>query len=118
VAFLIEPVLRHYGGEPPKEGFGWQRMRCPFHDDSHASAAIHYERNAFYCQVCAWGGGALTVIMRWEGKDLAGAIEVAESIPGAGNGEVPRRGRKSGPVFGEPGTVEGVRDLFPTRLRG
>ena len=43
----IAPILEHYGGKTIPDRYGWQKIKCPFHDDSHASATVNLEENAF-----------------------------------------------------------------------
>ena len=33
-------------------GEGWAACRCPFHDDTHASAAVNLKTGAFRCFAC------------------------------------------------------------------
>jgi hypothetical protein len=47
--------------------FGKHSIRCPFHDDAHASAFVDSERNVFYCSVCTPQGG-------WSARRLAAVL--------------------------------------------
>ena len=44
---------------------GWQTVRCPFHDDKHASLSVNLEHGGFRCHACgAKGGDILAFHMR------------------------------------------------------
>ena len=46
----LEAVLTHYGIDTPERS-GWVKIKCPLHDDSHASALLeypHYTRPPVY----------------------------------------------------------------------
>ena len=84
----IGDILRHYGATvPPKRG-GWQAMRCCFHEDSNASAGINQDINRFHCHGCGVSGDSYDMIVNKEGVTLGEAIDIAESISGAGYGSV------------------------------
>ena len=54
----VDTLLEHLGAELPRfgGGFGWRAMRCPFHDDSQASASVNYSEGRFRCHACDVGG--------------------------------------------------------------
>src|SRR5690606_5949775 len=62
-------------------------MKCPFHDDTHASSSVRYE--AFCCHSCGMKGNAYTLVRRIY---LAGSSAIAclQEVYGDGLGEVPR----------------------------
>lgn len=72
-------VMVHYGYEKPK-GFGKQWIRCPFHDDRHASAAVDWVSNYFTCFACDMKGTALDLVMEKEGVDLDGAVSFIAAL--------------------------------------
>lgn len=75
----ILPVLEHYGLEV-RDGMGWIKVRCPFHGDSHASAAVNPELNVFKCFACQIGGDTYGIIMQHEGKSFSEAYAIAQKI--------------------------------------
>ena len=78
----ILAVLEHYGGSVYRERNGWQKLKCPFHDDSHASATVNIEENAFNCFGCGIKGDTYKIIMEKEGIEFREAVKVAEGITG------------------------------------
>jgi hypothetical protein len=93
----IEDVLIHYGANLTRTSLvGWSKVNCPFHGDSHASAGVNVDRNAFKCQACPIRGDPLNVIARAEHfgtddrPDRKAANEWAEQIFGKGYRPVPR----------------------------
>jgi len=91
----IAAYLAHTGATLPSEGHGWRKMKCPFHGDTHASAAINYEQNRFKCFGCEVSGDVYDLIIHREGGNYIEAIKFAESISLAGNRPV-RKGPASG----------------------
>ena len=71
----IEEYLTYIGAAVPAMGSGWRKMKCPFHDDSHASAAVNYDINAFICHGCGVKGDTYSLIMYKEGGDYREAIK-------------------------------------------
>lgn len=125
----IRPVLEYYGAQSktgtsvPPNRFGWQAMRCPFHDDRHASARVTLEDGgAFKCHGCDAQGDAISlIIQRGDASDFASALEFYEGVIGGsvpevrrGNARQPRRG-----LFEEQGprSYERGSSLFSTRAR-
>ena len=90
----IVPVLEHYGATVPTRS-GWAKMKCPFHNDSHASAAVHLGDNAFKCHGCQYKGDAYAIIMQKEGVDFREAITIAEGILNACGEVLPQRTARS-----------------------
>lgn len=39
------------------DGTGWKMARCVFHEDAHASLAIHTQTGGFFCHACGAKGG-------------------------------------------------------------
>lgn len=76
----IAVYLQHIGATLPSMGHGWRKMRCPFHDDKHASAAINYEENRFKCFGCEAQGDIYDLIMYRQGGSYSEAIKFAENI--------------------------------------
>lgn len=84
----IEDYLQYIGASLPMRGSGWRKMRCPFHDDKHASAAINYDENKFKCHGCTVSGDIYNLIVHKEGGTYREAIKFAESISSASNGAI------------------------------
>ena len=78
----ISVLLHHYGAKRVPEGRGWRKMQCPFHDDSHASAGVNHERDAFNCLACEVSGDVYSVIQKIEGVGFSEAKLRAEKIVG------------------------------------
>jgi DNA primase len=36
---------------------GWRTVRCPFHNDKHASLSVHLDHGGFRCHACGAKGG-------------------------------------------------------------
>ena len=74
-------------------GGGWRKMKCPFHNDSHASAAVNYDKNAFICHGCGVKGDVYSLIMYKEGGDYREALKFAASVLTTGNTEIREQDR-------------------------
>ena len=90
----IEDYLHHIGAEVPARGSGWRKMKCCFHLDNHASAAVNYDKNAFVCHGCGVKGDVYSLIMYKEGVNFREAKQFAEKVLTAGNTEVHSSNRK------------------------
>lgn len=80
VQFHLLDLLRYHGmTDEIDEGnrFRWQRVRCPFHDDRNPSASVHLGKQKFHCHGCDMAGGAVRLIMKWEGLKLQEALRWA-----------------------------------------
>lgn len=80
----IRPVIEHYGGKIPRNIDGWQKVKCPFHSDSHASAGVSIKEGLFVCHGCGVKGNAINIVMSEEGKKFREAVKIAERITGEG----------------------------------
>ena len=78
----IGPVLTHYGATLPNSTGRWASIKCPFHGDSRASAAVHLEGNAFACYACGIKGDTYAIIMQHEGVKFREALKLAEEWTG------------------------------------
>jgi len=76
----VADYLEYVGATLPAVGSGWRKMKCPFHGDKHASAAINYDENRFKCFGCEAKGDVYDLIMYREGGKYIEAIKFAESI--------------------------------------
>lgn len=80
----IAAIIEHYGGKLRRDYGSWQKIRCPFHKDSHASAGLSITDNIFVCHGCGIKGNGFNVIKEYEGINFREAIKVAETITGEG----------------------------------
>jgi len=76
----VADYLEYVGATLPAVGSGWRKMKCPFHGDKHASAAINYDENRFKCFGCEAKGDVYDLIMYREGGKYIEAIKFAENI--------------------------------------
>lgn len=79
----ISRVLEHFGAEDVPDSGGWRGIKCPFHDDRHASARISPDDGAFACLACGIKGDALALIMKVEKVEFVRALERYEEIVGS-----------------------------------
>ena len=84
----IEDWFNYMGAAVPYRRGGWCKMKCPYHDDSHASAAVNFDANRFKCHACGVSGDTYDLIMKDRGGTLSEAIEFAQTISSTGNREV------------------------------
>jgi DNA primase len=101
----IEEYLNYIGAEVPARGSGWRKMKCCFHIDSHASAAVNYDKNAFVCHGCGVKGDVYSLIMYKEGGDFREAVNFAASVLTTGNTEIRGKDRASKRVSIKPSTL-------------
>jgi DNA primase len=101
----IEEYLNYIGAEIPARGSGWRKMKCCFHIDSHASAAVNYDKNAFVCHGCGVKGDVYSLIMYKEGGDFREAVNFAASVLTTGNTEIRSKDRTSKRVSIKPSTL-------------
>jgi DNA primase len=101
----IEEYLNYIGAELPARGSGWRKMKCCFHIDSHASAAVNYDKNAFVCHGCGVKGDIYSLIMERERLDFREAKQFAEKFSTTGNTEVRSGDRKRGGVSVKPSSL-------------
>lgn len=78
----IAAVLEHYGATVAVSDTGWRSLRCPFHDDSTASASVNLELNGFRCFACNVSGDSISIIKERENLDFHGAVEFARTVLG------------------------------------
>ena len=77
----IVAVLKHYGANIMRAS-GQVNIKCPFHNDSHASASFNTRNNIFNCFACGMQGNSIQIIARQEGCDIREAKSIAEGITG------------------------------------
>lgn len=120
----IKKVLEHYGARVV-ERKGWSSLRCPFHDDTHSSAAVNTQENVFCCFACQIKGNTYSIIMKHEGMDFSEAVKFAEGITGQsrkvlfnsnrGRGGLPRRTGNNSGSSSQDGSRSGARSRYRTR---
>ena len=101
----IEEYLNYIGAEIPARGSGWRKMKCCFNIDSHASAAVNYDKNAFVCHGCGVKGDVYSLIMYKEGGDFREAVNFAASVLTTSNTEIRGKDRTSKRVSIKPSTL-------------
>ena len=101
----IEEYLHYIGADTPAVGNGWRKMKCPFHHDSHASAAVNFDKNAFICHGCGVKGDTFSLIMYKEGGDYREAVKFATSVLTTGNTEIRGKDRNSNRLSSKPSTL-------------
>lgn len=80
----IAAIVEHYGGKLRRDYGSWQKIKCPFHKDTHASAGVCVTENLFVCHGCGIKGNPFNVIKVHEGVTYREAIKIAENITGEG----------------------------------
>jgi len=101
----IVAYLTYIGATLPAEGHGWRKMRCPFHGDKHASAAINFEDKRFKCFGCEVQGDVYDLIIYKQGGNYSEAIKFAESISLAGNRTIRSTHSSSGRIPFKPSSL-------------
>jgi DNA primase len=84
----------------------WNKLCCPFHDETRPSATVNYDDGGFKCHACGEKGDVVSLIRRKEDLGYVEALEYAERISGTSYQTVqskPKR-KPSRRVFGEPWT--------------
>jgi len=105
----ITAILEHYGATVPTRS-GWAKMKCPFHNDSHASAAVNLQDNLFKCHGCQYKGSGYKIIMDKEGVSFREAISIAEGILNQSGQVLPRRSGRGGRISGRSRNNNGAGD--------
>lgn len=83
----IVSVLKHYGANITRTT-GQVNVKCPFHNDSHASASFNTRENIFNCFACGMQGNSIQIIAKQERCDIREAKSIAEGITGQGDSSV------------------------------
>lgn len=101
----VEDYLHYIGADVPARGSGWRKMKCCFHLDSHASAAVNFDKNAFVCHGCGVKGDTYSLIMQREGMNFSEAKQFAEKFSTTGNTEIRSGDRKRVGLSVKPSTL-------------
>jgi DNA primase len=113
----IQSILEHYGATV-RDREGWAKLRCPFHDDGHASATVNVEENAFNCFGCGVKGDTYSIIMEQERVGFREAVKIAEGITGKSSTTLRASGAKSRSVSRNERDNLTRRAYSPPRVRG
>jgi len=105
----VEVILKHYGAYNIPQGNGWRNMRCPFHDDSHASAGVNHEEDVFNCLACEISGDIYNIIQKIEKVDFREAKSRAKEIIGEGIKPLRTERRVGRIIPKESGSIAGRR---------
>ena len=102
----ITAVLEHYGANVPVR-MGWAKMKCPFHEDSHASSAVNLNENIFKCHGCQMKGDGYAIIMAKEGVEFLEAVNIAKRILDSCGKVLPQRPARGGGLPRRTGNYSG-----------
>lgn len=91
----ITAILENYGATVPVR-MGWAKMKCPFHEDSHASSAVNLGENIFKCHGCQMKGDGYAIIMAKEGVEFLEAVNIAKRILDSCGKVLPQRSARGG----------------------
>jgi DNA primase len=76
----LAAVFSHYNlGSMPH---GERSMRCPVHDDAHASASVNGGKGVWHCHACGNSGNAMHIVMNRESLDYKQALQFVENLVG------------------------------------
>ena len=64
-------------------GIGWQMVKCPFHEDTHASMGVNCEHGGYKCHACGACGDCIGFYMQWHSTTLIEACQALQLIEGA-----------------------------------
>jgi len=102
----IVSVLRHYGATVNRTS-GQVNIKCPFHNDSHASASFNTRQNIFNCFACGMQGNSIQIIAKQERCDIREAKSIAEGITGESNQQVRGKHLSGGRLPSKSGNNKG-----------
>jgi DNA primase len=101
----IEEYLNYIGAELPALGSGWRKMKCCFHIDTHASAAVNFDKNAFVCHGCGVKGDTYSLIMEKERINFSEAKQFAEKFLTSSDTEIRSNDRRRERLSVKPSTL-------------
>jgi DNA primase len=102
----IVAVLKHYGANITRSS-GQVNVKCPFHNDSHASASFNTRDNIFNCFACGMNGNSIQIIAKQERVDIREAKSIAEGFTGEGNTQVRGKHLSGGRLPSKSGNNKG-----------
>ena len=100
----IRAYLEYVGATVPS-GNGWRKMKCPFHDDTHASAGVNEEKCYFKCFGCDVSGDVYNLIIHKEGGDYREAVKFAETISPTGSDRIRFANKKGRGLSGKSRSI-------------
>lgn len=65
-----------------KAGSGWQMVKCPFHDDTHASMSVNRKHGGYKCHACGAGGDRIGFYMQWHSVSFIDACRSLQLLEG------------------------------------
>ena len=75
-AVSIRTVLKHYGAVLPDHySLEWRGIKCPFHNDTHASASFNEKLGKFNCFTCDIGGDVIDLVTQQEHLEIPEAVQ-------------------------------------------
>lgn len=82
----IAAVLAAHGYEGDLEpDMGWKSIRCPYHDDTNASARVSTRDDGYRCLACDASGDSLKLLMWKEHLDYPCSLQRYSEITGTEN---------------------------------
>ena len=114
----IGDYLNYLGATVPAMGHGWRKVKCPFHEDSHASAGVNFEKGRFKCHGCGVSGDVYDLIMEREGGTYLEAIKFAENISLTGSRSIQSGYKPSNTIPSDQGTLGRRSSTIPSRSSG
>ena len=102
----IVSVLKHYGANITRAS-GQVNIKCPFHNDSHASASFNTKQNIFNCFACGMQGNSIQIIAKQERCDIREAKSIAEGITGESSQQVRGKHLSGGRLPSKSGNNKG-----------
>ena len=71
-------VMAHYGLDVGSLSSNWRAVKCPFHDDSSASASVC--ATGFCCHACGIKGNAITLVAMVEACSNKDAVSLLKDL--------------------------------------
>lgn len=90
----LGPVLDRYEVVYRHDREGWQKIRCPVHEDRTPSCSLNLSFGFIECHACPFRGTAVDLVMEKEGLGRAEAFKLVQRL----TGHVPDTGQRSGRV--------------------
>ena len=59
---------------------GWQLIKCPFHDDTHASMGVNREHGGYKCHSCGASGDRIGFYMEWHSVTFIEACKALQLV--------------------------------------
>lgn len=91
----IAAVLSQHGVDVA-ERTGWRPVRCPYHDDSTASASVNTDIGRFNCHACGVKGDVYDLLMYRERITFREALVLGDRLEADPNATDHKTGRVAG----------------------